>query len=380
MTVFRCFWINAVMLVSAEQAAAQAVVPDPPLGESVVFIKNNKLFAVDMETTVFRPEGAGPFPVVVINHGKATGNNHLQARYRAMPATRELLQRGYAVVLPMRQGFSKSGGSAVGEGCNIGGNGEAQAEDVKAVVTWLGQQPWADTGRMLMMGQSHGGLTTLAYAQEAHPGFKLFVNFAGGLKYRVGCQWELALKDAYAAYGAKTKVSSLWFYGENDSYFPPQVIKPAFEAYKSAGGPAEMVAYVPFGVDAHAMFGSYSGLPIWWKRVEEKLTAAALPTRVIFPQYALNKLPGFSLPPPSGFAALEDESKLPFVRDTGRAGYKTYLAKSLPRAFAIAPNGAWGLADGGDDPLKRSMDNCNKSGKGECKLYSADNFVVWKSE
>ena len=355
MTLFKYFWVSAVILGSAGLVAAQDIAPDPLLGESVVFIKNNKIFAVDLETTVFRPEGAGPFPVVVINHGKSPGNTHLRSRYRALPATQEFLQRGYAVVLPMRQGFSKSGGAAVGVGCNIAGNGEAQAEDVKAVVAWLAQQSWADTTRMVMMGQSHGGLTTLAYAQEPHPGFKLFVNFAGGLKYTGGCQWELALKEAYAAYGAKTRVPSLWFYGENDSYFPPSVIRPAFEAYKSAGGPAEMVAYGPFG-------------------------AAALPTKVVFAQYARKNAPGLGALSSSGFAALADESKLPFVSDAGRAGYRTYLTKSHPRAFAIAPNGAWAWADGGDDPLKRSVDNCNKRGKSECKLYSADDLVVWESK
>jgi dienelactone hydrolase len=381
MTMIRSIFLSVISLGFAGQIAAQDVPPDPLLGESVVFIKNNKLFAVEMETTLFKPDGNGPFPVVVINHGKSPGNNHLQSRNRAMPATREFLQRGYAVVLPMRQGFSKSGGAAVGEGCNIEGNGEAQAEDVKSVVAWLGQQPWADTSQMIMMGQSHGGLTTLAYAQEPHPGFKLFVNFAGGLKRTGGCQWETALKGAYAAYGSKTKVPSLWFYGENDSYFPPSVIKPAFEAYQSAGGPAEMIAYGVFGADAHAMFGSYSGLPIWWKRVEEKLAVVALPSKTIFPQYALKKPVHLNVLPSSGFAALEDESKLPFVRDTGRAGYKTYLSKTLPRAFAIAPNGAWGWSDNsGENPFERAVDNCNKKGLGECKLYSADNLVVWKSQ
>ena len=166
------------------------------MGESIVFIKNNRLFPVDLETTIFRPEGAGPFPVVVINHGKDTGNNRLQPRARYAAAAREFLQRGYVVVVPMRQGFSKSGGAAVGEGCNIAGNGEAQTDDVRAVVSWLEKQPWADTQRMVMLGQSHGGLTTLAYAQEPHPGFKLFVNFAGGLKWASGgCPWEQALAD-----------------------------------------------------------------------------------------------------------------------------------------------------------------------------------------
>lgn len=373
---FATLWIAAIAF-SAMGAVAwpQDIAPAPELGESIVFIKNDRLFPVDLETTVFRPEGAGPFPVVIINHGKDTGNNRLQPRARYLPATREFLQRGYAVVVPMRQGFSKSGGSAVGEGCNIAGNGEAQADEIRPVVAWIEKQPWMDASRMVMLGQSHGGLTTMAYAQQPHPGVKLFVNFAGGLKYTNNCMWELALKDAYARYGAKTQVPSLWFYGENDSYFPPEVIGPAHRAYVQAGGQAEMVAFGFFGQDAHGMFSSYDGLPIWWSRVEEKLKTLNLPTTVMYPQYARTKR--VPVPTPSGFAPLDDMDKVPHVRQTGRDGYRAFLEKPSPRAFAIAPSGAWGWANGGDDPLQRALDNCNRVGKGSCRLYAVNDQVVW---
>ena len=72
-----------------------------------------------------------------------------------------------------------------------------------------------------------------------------------------------------------------------------------------------------------------------------------------------------------------DDAKVPHLRDSGRAGYKTFLSKPHPRAFAIAPTGAWGWADGGDDPLKRALDNCNRNGRGQCKLYAVDDEVVW---
>ncbi len=372
-------WIGAVVVWAMGGAAnAQEIAPAPELGESVVFIRNDRLFPVDLETTVFRPAGAGPFPVVIINHGKETGNNHLQPRARYLPAVREFLQRGYAIVLPMRQGFSKSGGAAVGEGCNIGGNGDAQADEIRPVVTWIETQAWADTSRMVMLGQSHGGLTTLAYAQKPHPGVKLFVNFAGGLKFTNNCMWELALKDAFASFGARTLVPSIWFYGANDSYFPPEVIGPAYQAYVKAGGQAELVAFGPFGRDAHGMFSSYEGLPIWWKKVEDKLKGVNLPTAVVYPQYARAKR--ITAPPPSGFAALDDVDKVPHVRQAGRDGYRAFLEKTSPRAFAIATSGAWGWANGGDDPLQRALDSCNRNGKGNCRLYAVDDQTVWKAD
>ena len=376
-------WLRALAAAGAVAGAgalAQPVVPvDPALGESVVFVRSARLLPIDLETTVFRPPGEGPHPVAVINHGKDSGNNRMQPRARYLPAVREFLQRGWAVVVPMRQGFSHSGGSAVGEGCNIAANGQAQAEDVRAVVAWLEQQPWADAQRMVMLGQSHGGLTTLAYAQDPHPGFRVFVNFAGGLRYSAGgCPWETELAAAFGRYGARTRVPSLWFYGENDSFFPPAVIGPAHAAYVRAGGPAELVAFGPFGLDAHGLFGSYAGLPLWWERVAARLAAAGLPTQVLHPQFS-RRAGWMARPAASGFAGVDDVERVPGLAPAGRQGYRTFLGQQSPRAFALSPDGAWGWAQGGEDPLRRALENCNRRGAGSCRLYAVDEEVVWRA-
>jgi dienelactone hydrolase len=370
------FFAFSILLLctSFVQAQSPKIPVDPSLGESIVFIKNENKWGIDLETTIFKPEGAGPFPVAVINHGKAPGgSNRFQPRYRPIPAVRELLQRGYAVVVPMRQGFSNSGGITVGDSCNIGGNGEAQADDVAAIVGWLKKQNWADSTRMLMMGQSHGGLTTMAYAQNPDAGFKVFVNFAGGLKM-TNCNWEAALKDAYGRFGSNTKVESIWFYGENESFFPPQSIGPAYKAYVDAGGKAEMVAFGVFEEDAHSMFGRYTGLPIWLKRVEARMAAAGLPTKILNPKYAYAKT---ARPAPSGFAEVGNMDKLPFNNEVMKVAYQRFLASIPPRAFALDAQGFTGFAFGGDDPLKRALEFCNRKGKGDCKLYAVDNDVVW---
>ncbi len=373
-------FVSSLMMACASFVYAQApnIPVDPSLGESIVFIKNENKWGIDLETTIFKPEGTGPFPVAVLNHGKAPGgSNKFQERNRPLPAVRELLQRGYAVIAPMRQGFANSGGVTVGDSCNIEANGNAQALDVQAIVDWLKKQSWADATRMMMMGQSHGGLTTLAYAQNPDIGFKVFVNFAGGLKFTRDCDWQRSLKNAYGSYGEKTKAESIWFYGENDSFFPPSVINPAHKAYVDAGGKAELVAFGIFGSDAHAMFGSYTGLPIWWKRVETRLTAAGLPTQVIHPKYAYSRT---VRPAASGFAEVVNIDKLPYANDTMKATYQRFLTSALPRAFALDTEGLTGFAFGGDDPLKRALDFCNRKGKGECKLYAVDNDVVWLEE
>jgi dienelactone hydrolase len=263
----------------------------------------------------------------------------------------------------------------VGDGCNIEGNGQAQAEDVVAIVRWLGTQPWADTTRMMMMGQSHGGLTTMAYSQAPDPGFKLFVNFAGGLKYPTGCQWELALRDAFGSYGRKSKIPSIWFYGENDSYFPPPVIAPAFKAFVDAGGNGEMVAYGPFGVDAHAMFGSVDGLDVWLDKVLLKMKAAGLPVDVVLPQYG--RVDG--APAATGYADVADIAALKAANAGSESSYRSFLKKPLPRAFAIAPKaGKQNYSWGGDNPMTRALELCSKNNNETCVLYAVDDVVAWK--
>ncbi len=363
----------ALLCTSLAQAQSPNIPIDPSLGETLFFIQTSDY---KLETTLFKPDGVGPFPVAVINHGQASGNNIFQPRYRPIPAVRELLQRGYAVVAPMRHGFSRSEGVAARNNCDAESNGNNHAVDVAGVVEWIKNQPWADTTRMLMLGQSVGGLTTLAYIQNPDPGFKVFVNFAGGIKL-TQCAWESSLKNTYGSFGAKTKVESLWFYGENESFFPPSVINPAHKAYVDAGGKAELIAFGVFESDAHAMFGSYAGLPIWWNRVEARMTAAGLPTQVLYPKYAYSRT---ARPAASGFADLTNIEKLPYANDAMRATYQRFLTSAPPRAFALDKEGLTGFAFGGDDPLKRAIEFCNRKGKGECKLYAVDNDVVWLEE
>ena len=362
------------------QALAQPVELNASLNEIVVQIPKPGLFTVELETTIYKPDGAGPFPIALINHGKAFGDPRFQSRYRPALAARYFLQRGYAVVVPMRQGFSKSGGSYIGGGCNIESNGRVQASDVKAVLDHVIQQAWADKERIVVLGQSHGGWTTLAFGAQNYPGVKALVNFAGGLRQDDCAGWQAGLARSVAAYAKETTTPSLWFYGDNDSFFGPTTFQPMFESYTAAGGKARLVAFGVFGSDAHAMFGAASGAPIWQPEVSKFLASVGLPSE---PAAAFSKFgTGVVMPRPAktDFADLGDALRLPHVKEQGREGYKTYLTKSMPRAFAIATTGAWAWAEGGDDPLQRALDTCKRSAKIDCRLYSVDDAVVWNPQ
>lgn len=377
---YRRAWVLLGLWAGAHWAAAQSPELDASLNESVVMVPKKQLFTLALETTLYKPDGAGPFPVVVINHGKAYGDPRFQGRYRPALAARYFLQRGYAVVVPMRQGFSRSEGSYVGVGCNLESNGEVQADDVQATLDYVVAQPWADKSKILVAGQSHGGWTTLAFGARNYPGVKGLVNFAGGLRNDACSGWQNTLARGAAEYAKTTQVPSLWFYGENDSFFNLLTYRAMYAQYLAAGGRASLIAFGNFGTDAHAMFGARAGTGIWQPELDKFLASIDMPHEPLPAMAQFGTGPYTPSPPKTDFAALEDESKIPFVRDSGRAGYKKYLSALPPRAFAVAPSGAWAWSEGGEDPLKRALDRCATIAKVNCKLYSVDQDVVWAAD
>lgn len=86
----------------------------------------------------------------------------------------------------------------------------------------------------------------------------------------------------------------------------------------------------------------------------------------------------------SGYAAIDDVDAVPYLSQNGREGYGRFLERPTPRAFALAPNGAWGYADGfrpsdtslPTDPIERALRVCAKRST-ECRLYAVNRAVVW---
>lgn len=352
----------------------------PPLNqhmrEEIVMVPSGSgLFSVKLETTIFKPPGDGPFPLVIVNHGKAAGIPAFQARARYLVISKEFLQRGYAVIIPMRKGFSKSGGLYVDGGCNITGNGNAQADDLQSALDYALQQPWVDESKILIMGQSHGGLTTMAFGARNPVHVKALVNFAGGLRYdSMGCSWRPALVDAFERYGKTTRIPSLWFYGANDSYFNPELARQMHEAYIKSGADAKLIAYGAFKQDSHGMSSSPDGVVIWWPETEVLLKKVGLPTeKTVVIEDAADL-------PKTDFAKLEDAAAVPFLDQTGRRGYEFFLTRVTPRAFAISSSGQWSSAWGGESPVERALNNCRSKTTNPCRLYAIDQHVVWVDE
>jgi dienelactone hydrolase len=233
----------AAALAQAEvEAQPAASAPALPAGEAVaIAVPGAGVFGgtVTMAAQVFRPPGDGPFPVVVFSHGRASDAAD-RAHLKVGVSSAQLhywLARGDAVVSPVRPGYGPTGGADVeNSGARFNGRGEctthpdyrgtsiAAVRSVDATLAWLRTQPWADVHHVLLVGQSVGGLTTVAAAAKPRDGVVGYINFAGGaggsptLSPGRNCD-PGQLTALYGEFGRSTATPNLWVYAENDQYF-----------------------------------------------------------------------------------------------------------------------------------------------------------------
>ena len=360
-----------VILVNAKVASAEAL--DSTINEQVIMlpvIEHGNEF--QFETTIFKPPGNGPFPLLLMNHGKEIGDPHKQKRDRFLAISREFVKRGYAVAIPMRRGFARSTGTYTDHGCNMADNGHLQADDIEAALVALLKQNWVDRERIIIGGQSYGGLAAMAFGVRQFPGVRALINFAGGLRVDGrGCDWKNSLIKAFASYATNTSLPSLWFYGENDSYFDHPLAMQLLNAYQSAGVVPELSAFGKFKNDTHGMAGSRDGVSIWLPDTERFLQRLGMPTSPVV------EIAEMARPPATNFSPLDNIAAVPYLSNAGRTGYRDYLNKASPRAFALSASGSWSWASEGDDPSDRALASCQKKSTVPCKLFSIDNDIVW---
>ena len=274
--------------------AAQPIAQD--LNETVitlpVTVKNLYRRSVTGNVTVtqFKPTGAGPFPIVIINHGRNGENRAMPPRFRYTQQARLFIDRGFVVFVPTRIGYGEAGVDPDPENsgsCNqksYGPMAEAAVTEVLAVVAYAKQQPYVNPERVLLVGQSAGGYTTTAAAVRNPPGLAAEINFAGGAggdplaHPGVPCQGD-KLESMYAQFGNTTKVPILWVYTENDLYFWPKYSQAWRAAFNKSGGQAEYKLLPPFAKNGHLLFAS--GLSIWEPIVADFLGRNGFPSELL---------------------------------------------------------------------------------------------------
>jgi dipeptidyl aminopeptidase/acylaminoacyl peptidase len=251
--------LSAALLAFA--TAAQAALPyTETLVHAPVDASGHRVL---IDVTVFRPPGAGPFPVVVLSHGspRTPQARRTDGRQRLTTQALPFLSMGFAVIVPTRRGYGESGGEWA-EGYGPCANpdyytaGLETARDVRAAVDAIRGESWVDAKHIVLAGQSAGGFGSVAASAMPFDGLVGVINFAGGrgsLAPQRVCE-ESRLVEAMARYGAKVHVPSLWLYSANDQYFGPDLARRMYQAFVQAGGNAEFIEAPPTGLDGHSYF------------------------------------------------------------------------------------------------------------------------------
>jgi dienelactone hydrolase len=239
---------------------------------------------VQLTATIFRPQGAGPFPLIVLSHGstKRVSKRSDIGRYRKIPQIREFMKRGFAVVVPIRRGYGMTGGTFAEDYGSCSNPfyyeaGKESAKDLIATINFCRNLSYIRSDMILLVGHSGGGFASLATASQNPPGLIGVINFAGGRGGRPNtnpgdpCCPE-KLEDAIKKFAKTITVPVLWIYAQNDKFFNPKHVQEWYQAFKAAGAKGQLVMEPQFGNNGHMLFPSKGGIPIWTVEFDKFLT------------------------------------------------------------------------------------------------------------
>ena len=254
--VFSC------MLPAGSAALAQTGAKQP-IYETAFYQSGN----LKIEAYIYRPEGTGPFPVVIYNHGSRAGHEREE---RPFAFVGEMLAHdGYVVVVPERRGYGRSDGATfsetVGEdrGPRFVTRVQEETDDMLGAVELVKTLPYADMNRMGVMGWSFGGIVSV-FAASRSSAFRVVVDQAGA-----ALTWDRspAMQAALMEAAGKIRIPLLGMVAKNDR--TTESVKSVVHEAQKHGAAAKFIEYPEFkpqdaaGVaPGHMIFGR-EGWKIW---------------------------------------------------------------------------------------------------------------------
>lgn len=235
-----------------------------------------------LAVAILRPRGAGPYGAVVLNHGVPLSEHERRRESPAMllSTAAAFAQRGYAVLMPLRRGFGATGGEFAEDpgACDAADyqRGErAAASDVLSAYEFARRLPYVDASRVILAGQSAGGIAALYAAAQATDPPAAVLAFAAGRgadpsRPGVPCAGE-RMAEVFEEVGRSLRTPALLYYAQNDLSFGPKASRAWFARLQAGGAPAEYVLQPPFGANGHYVFTDAAGVGLWLPTVERFL-------------------------------------------------------------------------------------------------------------
>ena len=198
--------ITFLTLFAAGYAADAAPLPSPHQVD--IPLSNGILHA-----QLYKPDGGGPFPIVIALHGCGGLGGHsepIQSRYRDW--AEQLLKAGNAVLLP-----DSYGSRELGPQCRVNERRvlarRERVADIMASRQWLLQQAWVVRDRISLLGWANGASAMLwavrpqSSSRKVEPDFRSAIAFYPDCRLSSGLGWS-ARVPTLLLIGAKDDVSS----------------------------------------------------------------------------------------------------------------------------------------------------------------------------
>ena len=263
------FVVICVMCVVTSTARSQSEADSPKYQD--IFYSSGKL---RIQAYLYKPDGDGPFPAVIYNHGTRDGRE--RASFPFPHVGKMLTRAGYAVLVSERRGYGKSDGEIWRQ--EVGSDQsklilrlQAEADDVLAGAEYVRSLPYVDRNRLAVMGWSFGGVVTML-ATIRSTAFLAAVDQAGGALTWDGNSY---MRDALIRAAEKSATPTLFMVAKNDR--TTSSITTLADIFKKRGIPHQLVLYEPFtpsqagrAAPGHAIFSS-QGASLWEKDVLEFL-------------------------------------------------------------------------------------------------------------
>jgi dipeptidyl aminopeptidase/acylaminoacyl peptidase len=227
-----------------------------------------------LQGELFIPDGDGPFPAVLYNHGSAPGMLNSQASAVIGPM---FAKRGWVFFMPYRrgQGLSEDQGPYIMDKINSAKWSPFKSSSQTMVhllesdhlndqisgFEWLKKQKFVQSNCIAAMGNSFGGIETIL--GMAHADYFAGIDASGGAQsWKHSDELQLVMKKAVS----KIKNPVFFFQAANDYDLSPS--KVLSSEMLRAGKVAKFKIYPEFGnskKDGHSF--PYRGASIWFEDV-----------------------------------------------------------------------------------------------------------------
>ena len=261
----RAFTSSLVLALLLTSPARGQLNPTPGYSKERVTFKSDGLTLVGF---VFKPDGPGPFPGLVWNHGSEK-NPDAGPQFDAVAAI--FVPAGYAVFAPVRRGHGDSEGPYIEQELQRQRGSErnrlqvrlldgAQLDDQLAGLAYFKALPYVDPNRLAVAGCSYGGIQTLL-AAERGAGYKAAVALSPA-----GLSWagNPLLQDRLILAAQKIEIPVFLLQPPKDASLEPTRI--LGREFQRLGKPYRATIYTPDileDLQTHCFGGIARGSRVW---------------------------------------------------------------------------------------------------------------------